>query len=118
MNKDDEAVNEGPQPKRKRGRPRGVKSKVKQAARNAIAGAKSDEEKLLVRRLLKLTKGDGGTAFNAIKFLLQCRHDWKPTTAIPDQPARSKPEKLGKKAQAMKDAETAHESTPWGDLLN
>lgn len=105
------------QPKRKPGRPRGVKSKVKQAARNAIAGATSEEEKQLVRRLTKLTKGDGGVAFNAIRFLLLYRHDWE--TKKQTVPAQPKPEKLGKKEQAMRDAQTAHEDSPeWADLLH
>lgn len=116
MSDHQDKVEQGTQPKRKPGRPRGVKSKVKQAARNAIAGAKSDEEKRLVRNMFRLSKGDGGTAFNATKFLLVCRHDWKATVA--DQPPKAKPEKLGKKEQANLDAQDAHESTPWQDLLH
>lgn len=116
MDEIDEKVATGKPLRRKPGRPRGIKSKVKQAARNAIANAKSDEEKRLVRNMFRLSKGDGGTAFNATKFLLVCRHDWKATVA--DQPPKAKPEKLGKKEQANLDAQDAHESTPWQDLLH
>lgn len=123
-----------PKPKRKPGRPRKEstterppgrgggrlpkqwKDDAIAAGQKSLATARTKEETDLVKRMMKLTKGDGGTAFNAIKFLLIYRHDWEGKRLT--VPAEPKPEKLGKKAQAMKDAENAGESTPWADLLH
>lgn len=55
---------------------------------------------------------------SAVRLMLE-QFD-KGETAVPLQraPAAPKPEPIGKKAQADLDAETAHEDTGWGSLLN
>lgn len=68
----------------------------------------------LVGNLLRLAKGKDGTALKAIIFSLQARFGWSlyaPPPAVESEP-------LGKKEAAQREAQTAHEDSSWGNLLN
>lgn len=69
-------------------------------------------EAKLAGNLLRLASGTDGTALKAIMFALNCRFGWSAYVPAP------KPEPIGKKEQADRDAQTAHESSDWGSLLN
>jgi hypothetical protein len=73
-------------------------------------GAKVEAQ--LVGNLLRLAAGSDGTALKAIMFALNCRFGW---SAYAPAPVRDEP--LGKKEEAQRLAETAHESSDWGKLL-
>lgn len=66
----------------------------------------------LVGNLLRLAAGTDGTALKAIMFSLQTRFGW---SAYVPRPEPEKP--LGKKEIAQAEAETAHENSDWGSLL-
>lgn len=68
----------------------------------------------LVGNLFAIAGGRDGTALKANMFLLNCRFGW--TQYAPAPP--TKVPTLGKKEQAMVDAETAHEGTSWGEILS
>lgn len=76
-------------------------------------GAAKVEAKL-VSNLLQIANGRDATALKAIMFALTFRFGW---TSY-DPPPRSEFPVLGKKAQLEHDAQTAHEKSSWGDLLN
>lgn len=82
----------------------------------------------LIGNLVRLSKGEGGTALKATLFALQARFGW--TVFAPAPPARRSGEPaevpiadapmkpLGKKEQAEMDAQHAHESSEWADLVD
>lgn len=69
-------------------------------------------EAKLVGNLLRLAGGKDGTALKAITFALQCRFGW--SQYVP-RPEADRP--LGKKEVQQIAAETGHENTEWGHLL-
>jgi len=71
-------------------------------------------EAQLVGNLLNLANGKDGTAFRAAEFLLNCRFGW---SRYAPPPVHAEPE-LGKKQQLVLEAQTGHENTEWGNLLN
>ncbi len=77
----------------------------------SVGGAKV--EATLVGNLLQIAKGKDGTALKAIMFSLHCRFGW---SAYVPRPAADTP--LGKKEAAELEAQTAHESGEWAQLLN
>lgn len=80
-----------------------------------IARGSAMVEAKLVGNLLRLASGNDGTAFRAIEFALCCRFGWSKYAPAPVEP---KAPQLGKKESARLDAQTAHETTDWGHLLN
>lgn len=70
-------------------------------------------EATLVGNLLRLAKGSDGTALKAITFALNCRFGW---SQYAPRPVQEQP--LGKKEQADVEAQTAHEESDWGRLIN
>lgn len=76
-------------------------------------GAATVEAKL-AGNLLRLSNGSDGTALKATIFALTTRFGWS-AYAPPPLP---KEEPIGKKAAAQIEAQTAHEDTGWGQLLN
>lgn len=76
-------------------------------------GAATVEAKL-AGNLLRLASGSDGTALKATIFALTTRFGWS-AYAPPPLP---KEEPIGKKAAAQIEAQTAHEDTGWGQLLN
>lgn len=70
---------------------------------------------LIVEAMYEKAKGGNVSAARFIREEFS-----KGETAVPlkREPAAPKPEPIGKKAQADLDAETAHEDTGWGSLLN
>lgn len=76
-------------------------------------GAATVEAKL-AGNLLRLSNGSDGTALKATIFALQTRFGWSAYAP----PPMEKSEPIGKKAAAQIEAQTAHETTSWGDLLN
>lgn len=71
-------------------------------------------EAKLVGNLLRLAAGNDGTALKAVMFSLQSRFGW--SMYAPPKPPE--PAELGKKATADLVAQTAHEESDWGTLLN
>lgn len=82
----------------------------------------------LIGNLVRLSRGNTGTALKATLFALQSRFGWtvyapapaarrpaEDPTEVPIADAPLKP--LGKKEQAEIDAQTAHESSEWADLI-
>jgi hypothetical protein len=74
-------------------------------------------EAKLVGNLLRLASGKDGTALKAIMFSLQCRFGWSQYAPAPE-PKLEHDMPLGKKEQANREAQTAHEDTSWGNILN
>lgn len=72
-------------------------------------------EAKLISNLLRIANGSDGTALKAIIFSLQCRFGWSPYAPPPPEAIAAHP--LGKKALLELEAETAHERSSWGDLL-
>ena len=65
-----------------------------------------------MQNLVRMASGDGPVALRASIFLLQMRFHWSLYT--PPRP----PEPLGKKEQALRDAEEGlDEDVEWSDLL-
>lgn len=69
-------------------------------------------ESKLVGNLLRLAGGSDGTALKAIMFALNCRFGW---SAYVPRPVEERP--IGKKEAAQAEAETAHQASDWGTLL-
>jgi len=90
-----------------------IKTLEKHYAAEIVRGSAVVEAKL-VGNLLRLASGTDGTAFRAIEFALCCRFGWSKYAPAPVV----KPPELGKKEIAQIDAQTAHESSDWGHLLN
>jgi hypothetical protein len=67
----------------------------------------------LVGNLLRLAGGSDGTALKAIMFALTCRFGW---SQYAPRPAEA--EKPGKKEIAQMAAETAHQTSDWGELVH
>ena len=88
------------------------KTMLKHYANELNVGAAKVEAQL-ISNMFRLAGGRDGTALKANMFLLNCRFGW--TQYAPPPP--SKEPVLGKKEQAMLDAETAHEGNEWGELL-
>jgi hypothetical protein len=82
--------------------------------RAEINRGKATVEAKLVGHLLRLANGKDGTALKAITFALQCRFGW--SQYMPRLPDDDR-ERLGKKELAQIAAETGHENTEWGSLL-
>lgn len=68
--------------------------------------------------LFRQATKDDPRAFAAIKFWLNCRAGWSEYAPPPKAPDANKPEKLGKKEQAVRDAETAEKDTGWERLVH
>jgi len=68
-------------------------------------------ESQLISNMFKLASGTDGTALKANMFLLNCRFGW--TQYAP--PMKEQP--LGKKELANHEAQTAHQGTEWGELV-
>lgn len=79
-----------------------------------IARGAATVEAKLAGNLLRLSNGSDGTALKATIFALTTRFGWS-AYAPPPLP---KEEPIGKKAAAQIEAQTAHEDTGWGQLLN
>lgn len=85
---------------------------LKYFAQELACGAAKVHAKLATN-LLRLSSGSDGTALKATMFALQTRFGW---SAYVPRPPEGKP--LGKKEQATLAAQTAHEESEWGELLN
>jgi hypothetical protein len=70
-------------------------------------------ESKLAGNLLRLAGGTDGTALKATMFALQMRFGW---SAYVPRPTQEQP--LGKKEMAEVEAQTAHEESAWGRLIN
>lgn len=68
-------------------------------------------EATLVGNLLTIAKGKDAVALKAIIFALQARFGWSFLTPINPPPP-------GKKESAVIEAQTAHEESDWGRLVN
>lgn len=68
-------------------------------------------EAKLVGNLLRLASGSDGTALKAITFSLACRFGWSQYVPRVEEP------RLGKKESQQIAAETAHQNSDWGHLL-
>lgn len=88
------------------------KTLLKHYAAEIDAGAAKVEAQL-AGNLLRLANGTDGTALKAIMFALNCRFGW---SAYAPRPQAEEP--LGKKAQAEVAAQTAHETSDWGNLVH
>ena len=71
-------------------------------------------EAQLAGNMYRLAGGSDGTAFRANEFILNCRFGW--SRYAPPPPPPKAPE-LGKKERLQMAAETGHEETGWGELL-
>lgn len=75
--------------------------------------AKARMQAQCVANLSRLAQGNDGTAFRANEFLLNCRFGWSRYAP----PAVTREPELGKKEKMERAAQTGHEETGWGDLL-
>lgn len=71
----------------------------------------------VAQNLYAKATGKGRESVTAGIFWLKCRAGWS-EYAPPPAPRPTKEEPLGKKEQAERDAETAHEGTGWGNLVH
>lgn len=76
-----------------------------------IARGHASVEAMMVGNLVRLSKGNDGTALKATMFSLCARFGW--SAYVP----RPEPE-IGKKESALIEAQTAHESSDWSGLVN
>lgn len=67
----------------------------------------------MVGNLFRLSKGNDGTALKATIFTLCTRFGYSQYA-----PRVIEPEPVGKKQQAIIDAQTAHEDSEWSDLVH
>ncbi len=88
------------------------KTLLKHYDREVQRGAAKVEANL-VGNLLRLAGGSDGTALKAIMFALTCRFGWSQYAPRP----QTEPEK-GKKELAQIEAETAHKTSDWGELVH
>jgi hypothetical protein len=68
-------------------------------------------EAMLIGNLMRLSKGDDGTALKATMFALCARFGWSAYVPRPEL-------ELGKKEARLIEAQTAHEGSDWGGLVN
>ena len=71
-------------------------------------------EAMALQVLVKKMRGGHTPSVNRLLEII----DEKGRPAPPQKVAAAKPEKLGKKEQANRDAQTSHEDTGWAGLLN
>lgn len=81
--------------------------------RTELRHGEAKVEAQLVGNLLRIASGNSGHALKAIMFALNCRFGW--SQYAPPPPTRTP---IGKKEQAVIDAEEAHEDSSWGSLLH
>ena len=81
--------------------------------KNELNASAAIVEAQLVSNLFNLAKGKDGTAFRANEFLLNCRFGWSRYAP----PSVTREPMIGKKEQMERAAQTGHEETGWGDLL-
>lgn len=84
--------------------------------RELDVGAAKVEAKL-VGSLLTIAGGKDATALKAIMFALQSRFGWSAYVPRPVAPLDERPRQLGKKEMQQIEAETGHNRSDWGTLL-